>query len=47
LHRVALGDAFGETWFFRPAEQMQWLIAGRLGAQPGLVPAGMLLSRWR
>jgi ADP-ribosylglycohydrolase len=25
LHGLALGDAFGETWFFRPAAQMQWL----------------------
>jgi ADP-ribosylglycohydrolase len=33
LHGVALGDAFGETWFFRPAEQMQWLIDERLVPQ--------------
>jgi ADP-ribosylglycohydrolase len=33
LHGVALGDAFGDTWFFRPAEQMQWLIAERLVPQ--------------
>jgi len=26
LDGTSLGDAFGETWFFRPAQQMQWLI---------------------
>jgi ADP-ribosylglycohydrolase len=30
LHGLALGDAFGETWFFRPAGQMEWLIGQRL-----------------
>ncbi len=33
LHGTALGDAFGETWFFRPAQQMQWLISERLVPQ--------------
>ncbi|GAB3842217.1 ADP-ribosylglycohydrolase family protein [Dactylosporangium cerinum] len=33
LHGTALGDAFGETWFFRPADQMQWLVEERLVPQ--------------
>jgi hypothetical protein len=40
LQGLALGDAFGETWFFRPAPQMRWLISERLcrgGRGGGLV----------
>lgn len=33
LHGLALGDAFGETWFFRPAAQVEWLIGERLVPQ--------------
>jgi ADP-ribosylglycohydrolase len=33
LQGLALGDSFGETWFFRPAEQVEWLIGERLVAQ--------------
>ncbi|MGI5182678.1 ADP-ribosylglycohydrolase family protein [Dactylosporangium sp. CA-152071] len=33
LHGTALGDAFGETWFFRPADQMRWQIEERLVPQ--------------
>jgi ADP-ribosylglycohydrolase len=34
LRGLALGDAFGETWFFRPLAEMDWLLAERA------VPAG-------
>ncbi|MFB9235527.1 ADP-ribosylglycohydrolase family protein [Plantactinospora siamensis] len=33
LRGVALGDAFGETWFFRPAEQLRWQLDERLVPQ--------------
>ncbi|MBV1851724.1 ADP-ribosylglycohydrolase family protein [Catellatospora tritici] len=29
LHGLALGDAFGETWFFKPADRVEQLIADR------------------
>lgn len=29
LHGLALGDAFGATWFFRPAEEVEQLIEAR------------------
>ncbi|MDI1462083.1 ADP-ribosylglycohydrolase family protein [Catellatospora sp. KI3] len=32
LHGLALGDAFGETWFFKPADQVERLIAARAAA---------------
>jgi ADP-ribosylglycohydrolase len=30
LQGLALSDSFGETWFFRPADQVEWLIGERL-----------------
>jgi ADP-ribosylglycohydrolase len=33
LQGLALGDAFGETWFFRPAGEVESMIAERLVAQ--------------
>jgi ADP-ribosylglycohydrolase len=50
LHGVALGDAFGETWFFRPAAEMEWLIAERLvprGPWPWTDDTAMALSLYR
>jgi ADP-ribosylglycohydrolase len=44
---LALGDAFGETWFFRPSAQMQWLLAGQLapkGPWPWTDDTAMALS---
>jgi ADP-ribosylglycohydrolase len=50
LHGLALGDAFGETWFFRPAAEMQRLIAERLvrqGPWPWTDDTAMALSLYR
>ncbi|WP_027345601.1 ADP-ribosylglycohydrolase family protein [Hamadaea tsunoensis] len=33
LDGLALGDCFGETWFFRPAGQVAWMTAERLVPQ--------------
>ena len=30
LRGLALGDAFGEQWFFRPAAELDWLLTERL-----------------
>jgi hypothetical protein len=30
LQGLALSDSFGETWFFLPADQVEWLIGERL-----------------
>jgi ADP-ribosylglycohydrolase len=50
LHGLALGDAFGETWFFRPAKQMEWLIQERLvpqGPWPWTDDTAMAISLYR
>ena len=50
LHGLALGDAFGETWFFRPADEMEWLISERIvakGPWPWTDDTAMALSLYR
>jgi ADP-ribosylglycohydrolase len=50
LNGLALGDAFGETWFFRPAAEMDWLITERLvpkGPWPWTDDTAMALSLHR
>src|SRR3954468_18568210 len=50
LHGTALGDSFGETWFFRAAEQMRWLIDDRLvpqGPWPWTDDTAMAISLFR
>ncbi|MGW0431269.1 ADP-ribosylglycohydrolase family protein [Micromonospora sp. NPDC003197] len=50
LHGVAMGDAFGETWFFRPAEQMQRLLDERFvpqGPWPWTDDTAMAISLYR
>jgi ADP-ribosylglycohydrolase len=50
LRGLALGDAFGGTWFFRPAEEMEWLQSERLvprGPWPWTDDTAMGLSLYR
>src|SRR4051812_29619472 len=50
LHGLALGDAFGETWFFRRADEMEWLISERIvanGPWPWTDDTAMALSMYR
>jgi ADP-ribosylglycohydrolase len=50
LQGLALGDAFGETWFFRPAEQIERLIEERLvppGPWPWTDDTAMAVSLFR
>ena len=50
LHGLALGDSFGETWFFRPAEEMEWMAGQRVmpkGPWPWTDDTAMALSLYR
>ncbi len=50
LHGLALGDAFGETWFFRSADEIEWLIGERAvpaGPWPWTDDTAMALSLFR
>jgi ADP-ribosylglycohydrolase len=50
LHGLALGDAFGETWFFRPADEVEWLVTERVvpqGPWPWTDDTAMALSLFR
>jgi ADP-ribosylglycohydrolase len=50
LHGLVLGDAFGETWFFRPAEQVERLIDERSvsdGPWPWTDDTAMAISLYR
>jgi ADP-ribosylglycohydrolase len=47
LRGLALGDAFGETWFFRPAAELEWLQRERVtpkGPWPWTDDTAMALS---
>lgn len=50
LRGLALGDAFGETWFFRPADEVEQLIAQRAvadGPWPWTDDTAMAISLFR
>jgi ADP-ribosylglycohydrolase len=50
LHGLALGDAFGETWFFRPAGEVESLIRARVlrsGPWPWTDDTAMALPVYR
>jgi ADP-ribosylglycohydrolase len=50
LHGLALGDAFGETWFFHPASEVEQLISQRRvppGPWPWTDDTAMALSLYR
>ncbi|WP_239086651.1 ADP-ribosylglycohydrolase family protein [Catellatospora methionotrophica] len=50
LRGLALGDAFGETWFFQPADKFAWLVSerqARSGPWPWTDDTAMALSLTR